>query len=77
MSDTLSSLVKLPAQAQEQPNESPACKVGSERGIELRWHFLFPAYGSSVNDSGDENGGRLGFSPLVIRSRRRSRQPIS
>jgi hypothetical protein len=42
----------------------------------LRWHFLFPAYGSSVNENGDENGGRLGFSLLVIRTRRRSRQPI-
>ena len=31
----------------------------------------------STGYSGDENGGRLGFSPLVIRSRRRSRQPIS
>jgi hypothetical protein len=29
-----------------------------------------------VNENGDENGGRLGCSLLVIRSRRRSRQPI-
>jgi hypothetical protein len=30
----------------------------------------------SVYESGDENGGRCEDSPLVIRSRRRSRRPI-
>jgi len=30
-----------------------------------------------VNDSGDENGGRVGCSLIVIRSRCRSRQPFT
>ena len=43
----------------------------------ISWFNVVISACSSADDSGDENGERLRESLLVIRSRRRSRQPIS